>query len=110
MTTTSLRFAVLCLCLLPLFIAGALAGDREQAQTESKGLGADQRGQNPVSVHYLEIVTHSVNETCEILAKANGVTFSEPVAELANARTAPLEGGWRIGVRAPLWQPVGGRP
>jgi len=55
-------------------------------------------------VHYLEIVTHSVNETCEILAKANGVTFSEPVAELGDARTAPLKGGWRIGVRAPLGQ------
>jgi len=52
-----------------------------------------------MKVHYLEIVTPSVDETCDGLAKAHGVTFSEPVAELGNARTAKLKDGGRIGVR-----------
>jgi pimeloyl-ACP methyl ester carboxylesterase/predicted enzyme related to lactoylglutathione lyase len=56
----------------------------------------------PLPVHYLEIVTPSVNETCDALAKAHGVMFGEPVLELGNARTADLKGGWKIGVRAPM--------
>lgn len=56
----------------------------------------------PLPVHYLEIVTPSVNATCGALAKAHGVTFGEPVLELGSARTAALKGGWRIGVRAPM--------
>lgn len=53
-----------------------------------------------MNVHYLEIVTPSVNETCDALEKAHGVTFGEPIAELGNARTAKLKDGGRIGVRA----------
>ena len=45
-------------------------------------------------MHYLEIVTPSVNETCDALEKAHGVTFGEPIAELGNARTAKLGGRW----------------
>lgn len=55
-----------------------------------------------MKVQYLEIVTPSVNETCDALAQAHGVVFSEPIAELGNARTADLEDGGRIGVRAPM--------
>ncbi|MEL6739594.1 MAG: hydroxylase [Planctomycetota bacterium] len=55
-----------------------------------------------MKVHYLEIVTPSVEETCKALAEAHGVAFSEPIAELGNARTAELSGGGRIGVRAPM--------
>lgn len=65
------------------------------------GAGARPEGK-PLRVEYLEIVTPSVEETCDALAKAHGVTFGEPVAELANARTAELRGGGRIGVRAPM--------
>lgn len=53
-------------------------------------------------IHYLEIVTPKVDETCAALASAHGVTFGAPVAGLGNARTAGLAGGGRIGVRAPL--------
>ncbi len=53
-------------------------------------------------IHYLEIVTPRVEETCAALAKAHGVTFGEPVAGLGNARTASLGDGGRLGVRAPL--------
>ncbi len=55
-----------------------------------------------MKVQYLEIVTPSVNETCEALAAAHGVVFSEPIAALGNARTANLKDGGRIGVRAPM--------
>ena len=58
--------------------------------------------ENTVIVHYLEIVTPRVDETCDALAKAHGVTFGEPVAELGNARTTYLRDGGRIGVRSPM--------
>lgn len=73
-----------------------------QAQAESRELRENQAEETVSRLHYLEIVTHSVNETCETLAKAGGLTFGEPVADFGNARTAELEGGGRIGVRAPL--------
>ncbi|MBC6953387.1 MAG: hydroxylase [Leptolyngbya sp. PLA2] len=55
-----------------------------------------------MKVHYLEIVTPSVDATCEALEQAHGVAFGKPIAELGNARTAELRGGGRIGVRAPM--------
>lgn len=55
-----------------------------------------------MTVHYLEIVTPKVDETCTALAAMHGVEFAGPVAELGNARTAVLQGGGRIGVRAPM--------
>ena len=61
-----------------------------------------------MSVHYLEIVTAETDATCNVLEQSQGVTFSDPVAELGNARTASLTDGSRIGVRAPMGeeQPV----
>jgi len=53
-------------------------------------------------LHYLEFVTHNVDSVCAAFAKANNVAFSEPIPELGNACTAPLAGGWRVGVRAPM--------
>ncbi|MEM9372150.1 MAG: hydroxylase [Planctomycetota bacterium] len=55
-----------------------------------------------MQVQYLEMVTPLVDETCQALAAAHGVTFGEPVAALGNARTAALSDGGRIGVRAPM--------
>lgn len=82
--------------------------DREETQSGTRGLRPEQQKENAMKVHYLEIVTPSVDETCDALAKAHGATFSEPVAELGNARTAKLKDGGRIGVRAPMGeeQPV----
>ncbi|MCA9310082.1 MAG: hypothetical protein KDA21_02690 [Phycisphaerales bacterium] len=54
------------------------------------------------TIHYLEIVTPQVDETCRALAAARGVTFGPPIAELGNARTADLPEGGAIGVRAPM--------
>ena len=47
-------------------------------------------------------LTPEVDATCGTLETMHGVTFSEPVAEFGNARTAALEGGGLIGVRAPM--------
>lgn len=55
-----------------------------------------------VQVQYLEIVTPDPEATCDLLEATHGVSFGEPVAALGNARTAELEGGGRIAVRAPL--------
>ncbi|MEO1007391.1 MAG: hydroxylase [Planctomycetota bacterium] len=55
-----------------------------------------------MAVHYLEIVTPAVDETCTALAQAHGIQFGEPNPMLGSARTAGLKDGGRIGVRAPL--------
>jgi predicted enzyme related to lactoylglutathione lyase len=53
-------------------------------------------------VHCLEIVTPEVDATCNALENLQGVSFGEPIPELGRARTAPLDRGGRIGVRAPM--------
>ena len=103
MITIPLRLGVLCLA--PALIAWAAtspkpSADREQTQAESKRLGENQVEASTLNVHYLEIVTPSVNETCDALEKTHSVTFGEPIAVLGNARTAKLKDGGRIGVRA----------
>jgi predicted enzyme related to lactoylglutathione lyase len=52
-----------------------------------------------MQVHYLEIVTKDVDGVCATYEKRHAVSFSAPVAELGNARTADLSGGGRVGVR-----------
>jgi len=58
--------------------------------------------EDAVMVHYLEIVTPEVDATCDALENLRGVSFGEPIPELGHARTAPLDSGGRIGVRAPM--------
>ncbi len=53
-------------------------------------------------IHYLEIVTPDVQETCDALEKMHGVTFGEPAPALGTARTAELKDGGRLAVRTPL--------
>jgi len=69
----------------------ALADDHQAGETDQS-----------IKVHYLEIVTPMVRETCEALSETHGVVFGEPIAEFGNARTAKLSDGGRIGVRAPM--------
>lgn len=82
----------LLLCVVPV----SFVGIEERNDTH-----ADQQGE-AVPVHYLEIVTPNVDGTCEALEAMRGVSFGEPIPELGNARTEPLEAGGRIGVRAPM--------
>ena len=53
-------------------------------------------------IQYLEIVTTDVDGSCRVLENLHGVSFGEPDASLGHARTAKLQHGGRIGVRAPL--------
>lgn len=55
-----------------------------------------------MKIHYLEIVTREVDAVCAAYAAANGVEFDPPDARLGQARTAELQGGGRVGVRAPM--------
>lgn len=90
MTTARLRVAFLILLSLGL-VSTAVPAHAEQPDSEAA-----------MQIHYLEIVTPQVTETCDALEQAHGVTFGEPVAELGGARTAELAGGGRIAVRGPL--------
>lgn len=79
------------------------AGWHTQSDPNSTRLDASsQAGDSSIQVHYLEIVSSSVDQTCEALEEAHGVEFGEPVPELGNARTADLDQGGRLGVRAPM--------
>ena len=53
-------------------------------------------------IHYLEIVTPSVDAICTAYSQIHGITFGSPVPTLGNARTAEMAGGGSIGVRAPM--------
>lgn len=55
-----------------------------------------------MGIHYLEIVTADVEAVCSAYATANKLHFGEPVAELGNARTARVEAGYILGIRAPM--------
>ena len=93
MTKSAVRIAMLCLA--PLLFVWMTAPDdmtREQDDAVEKA----------ITVQYLEIVTPDVDATCELLAKTHGVSFSDPVPEFGNSRTANLKSGGRIGVRGPM--------
>ncbi|MDH3350804.1 MAG: hydroxylase [Gammaproteobacteria bacterium] len=53
-------------------------------------------------IHYLEIVATDVDAVCSAYAAAGNFQFGEPEAELGNARTARVEEGYVVGVRAPM--------
>ena len=55
-----------------------------------------------IQIQFLEIVTPEADATIEHLAALHGVTFSEPIAMLGNARTARLTDGGMLSVRAPM--------
>ena len=83
---------VVLVCLLPVSILDTAVGSEKP----------DHEQEAAVMVQYLEIVTPDVDATCDALEAMRGVSFGEPVPEFGNARTAPLENGGRIGVRAPM--------
>lgn len=93
-------------CLVPLLfvcVAASIQPTAEHTQESATPREVEHNNEEQtIKVQYLEIVTPSVNETCEVLAEAHGVVFGDPVAALGNARTAKLKDGGRIGVRAPM--------
>lgn len=103
--STSLRLCVCCLAPALLVSASTLepsVANREHDFAQATNPELNQPRAQHIQVHYLEIVTPLVNETCQTLAKSHGVAFSDPIPEFGNARTADLKGGGRIGVRAPM--------
>ena len=72
------------------------------SHAESGAEARDPGGWKAMPVHYLEIVTPDVDATCSALETLHGVTFGQPDTALGNARTATLNGGGMIGVRAPM--------
>jgi predicted enzyme related to lactoylglutathione lyase len=64
---------------------------------------SQQDGQrNAVNIHFLEIVTPDVDDACSLYSMMYGVTFGDPDQNLGGARTADLDGGGMLGIRAPL--------
>ncbi len=53
-------------------------------------------------IRYLEIVTPNVAGTIAVFEKSSAVKFSDPIAALGHARTAPMAGGAQMGIRAPM--------
>lgn len=99
--------ALIMLGVVPALCVGAAirvqpATNLAQSSDEPRVSVQDQPETQGVRVHYLEVVTASVDETCKALAAAHGIEFSQPIPELGNARTADLDGGGRVGVRAPM--------
>lgn len=92
MTPSMLRSVV-------LWMVTALAGCAPDATTPEV---QEPEKEKAVRIHYLEIVTPDVDAACRALERLHGVGFGKPVASLGNARTAALDGGGLIGVRAPL--------
>lgn len=62
----------------------------------------DSHDENAMLVQYLEIVTPDAEATCTALEQVHGVSFGEPIPGFGNARTAALDGGGMLGVRAPM--------
>ena len=101
MTPSVLRSALL--SLLPALAVCTLNGNEPMARQDGSAPEGQGSGkEKPVEVQYLEIVTPEVDAMCGTLEDLHGVTFSDPVLELGNARTAALEGGGMIAVRAPM--------
>lgn len=101
MTTPTLRSVLVLLA--PALVAMACTYPEARARQASPVHEAQpSQEEGAMLVQYLEIVTPDVEATCDALEEMHGVSFGEPVPELGNARTAALEGGGRIGVRAPL--------
>jgi len=94
MMLNGLRSTALCL-------ATALIASFPTTTSQDKA-DAEATEQKPAEVSFLEIVTPTMDETCAMLAKLHGVTFSDPQMALGNARIAKLKGGGRLSVRKPM--------
>ena len=100
---TAPKFRSVLALLVPAFVLWAFnspsaAGEQDPPAPEARA----SKTEKAMLVQYLEVVTAEVDATCSALEKVHGVSFGEPEAALGNARTATLEGGGRIGVRAPM--------
>jgi uncharacterized protein len=100
MKSSKIQLSILFLTTLLVF--GAVSNPRDKTVASTEHGDNVNAVEQALIIQYLEIVTASVDETCEALAEAHGITFGEPIAEFGNAKTANLRDGGRIGVRAPM--------
>jgi len=75
-------------------VAAMLSSGCTQSPQGSRG--------NAVKIHFLEIVTPDVDGVCSLYSTTYGITFADPDENLGGARTAGLDGGGMLGIRAPL--------
>ncbi len=83
-------------------LQSACALDRDGSRFDSFSAAAQNIKGNSMKIQYLEIVTPDVNAVCETYAQLHDVEFGESDQDLGGARTATLENGGMLGVRAPL--------
>lgn len=102
MTTPTLPSVLVLLALMLAAVACTTHPEARARQDSSVHEARPSEAEAALRVQYLEIVTPDVGATCAALEELHGVTFGKPDPGLGNARTAALEGGGRIGVRAPL--------
>lgn len=76
--------------------AGDVASDRTNSRV------AESRQGHAMKIHYLEVVTTDVAATCNLYSAIHGATFGDADPNLGGARTARLEHGSLLGVRAPM--------
>lgn len=77
--------------------------DPAAVDTNSKDEQSNQsNAKNSMKIHYLEIVTPDVEAICSQYASLQGISFSDPNVHLGGARTATLDNGGTLGVRAPM--------
>lgn len=100
MKSSKIQLSILFLASLLIF--GAISNPPERTVASTEHGDNAKAVEQALIIQYLEIVTTSVDETCDALADAHGITFGEPIAEFGNAKTAKLRDGGRIGVRAPM--------
>ena len=86
---------------VPVALLLCACGESHTDQIEAVRTPAPTR-EKTVHIQYLEFVTPDVDNTCSALEKLHGVAFGPPKAALGNARTATLEHGRKLGVRAPM--------
>ena len=55
-----------------------------------------------LQIHYLEIVTSNVEDSCAVYSRSMGGSFGDSIAELGGAKTALLANGGMIGIREPM--------
>ena len=75
--------------------------DTHKEDKEPSSNNMENNAEKIMQPRYIEIVTPDVETVIATYTKIYGVTFSEPVAAIGNARTAELPGGM-LSVRGPL--------
>jgi predicted enzyme related to lactoylglutathione lyase len=100
--TTVLKLRSVLTLLVPALVLWAQGAPGAPGTPGAQDSAAPQTKEKAMLVQYLEVVTADVDATCAALAELHGVRFGAPEPALGNARTAPMDGGGKLGVRAPM--------